>query len=115
MSTTARSSGSSQDSISGSVQVQRLRAAATLTPEQLGTVKEGKPATMDHGQYDYLRGLMRAQDGMSATEINHSLDKYAELRGALGDAYRIMGNPNIGPRPAITVVSPTSPGTFRPC
>ena len=58
-------------------------------------LQQGKPATIDQGQYDYLRGLMRAQDGMSAAGINHSLDKYPELRGAMGDAYRIMGNPNI--------------------
>lgn len=76
-------------------QVARLRAAATLTPEQTAAVQQGKPATIDQGQYDYLDGLMRAPDGMSAAEINKTLDKYPDLKGAMGDAYRIMGNPNI--------------------
>ena len=76
-------------------QVARLRAAATLTPEQTAAVQQGKRATIDQGEYDYLDGLMRAPDGMSAAEINKTLDKYADLKGAMGDAYRIMGNPDI--------------------
>ncbi|MBJ7340754.1 EspA/EspE family type VII secretion system effector [Mycolicibacterium sp.] len=76
-------------------QVARVREASTLTPEQTASLKEGKPATMDQGQYDYLRGLMQAQDGMSASEVNESLKQHPELKAAMGDAYQIMGNPNI--------------------
>lgn len=50
---------------------------------------------MDQGQYDYLKGLMQAQDGMSASAINESLNHHPELKGAMGDAYQVMGNPNL--------------------
>ena len=76
-------------------QISRIRAASTLTPEQLGALKGGKPTTMDQGQYDYLHGLMRSQDGMSAVDVHDSVAKYPELRGAMGDSYQIMGNPNV--------------------
>ena len=76
-------------------QVARLRAAATLTPEQTTAVQQGKPATIDQGQYDYLNGLMRAQDGMSAAEMNKTLDKYPDLEGAMGRRVPDHGYPNI--------------------
>jgi len=70
---------------------EKLSGAAGST----AAVQQGKPATIDQGQYDYLDGLMRAPDGMSAAEINKTLDKYPDLKGAMGDAYRVMGNPDI--------------------
>jgi hypothetical protein len=76
-------------------QIDRIRGASKLTQPQLEALQQGKPATMDQGQYDYLKGLMQAQDNMTSTKIDESLGKNPELKGAMGDAYRIMGNPNI--------------------
>ena len=96
-------------------QVGRLRAAATLTPEQTAAVQQGKPATIDQGQYDYLNGLMRAQDGMSAAEINKTLDKYPTWRARWATRTGSWVIPTSRPPMASMAESATSRTGFRPC
>ncbi len=96
-------------------QVARLRTAATLTPEQTAAVQQGKPATIDQGQYDYLNGLMRAQDGMSAAEINKTLNKYPTWRARWAMRTGSWVIPISRPPMASMAESATSRTGFRPC
>ncbi|MDL9947143.1 hypothetical protein QSJ19_16435 [Gordonia sp. ABSL11-1] len=73
-------------------QAARLRAATTLTPQQLEELREGRPAFMSQGQFDYLKSLMGEFDGVSLQEMK---DIDERNPGALGDALRLMSIPNV--------------------
>ncbi|MDY6811582.1 MAG: hypothetical protein SW127_21665 [Actinomycetota bacterium] len=70
----------------------RLFAATQLTPDQLDALREGHPAYMSQGQFDYLQSVMKGLDGVSLEEMG-DIEKHTP--GQLGDAIRLMSIPNL--------------------
>ncbi|MEC3953817.1 hypothetical protein VMT65_12325 [Nocardia sp. CDC153] len=81
-------------------QLERLRVATRLTPDQLQDLLDGKPVDLPQERYDYLRGLMRGLDGMSVSDLARLGDKLppdqqGTLRTGVVDAMQLMSNPQI--------------------
>lgn len=81
-------------------ELQQLQSAGGLSPEQQAALTEGKPATMSQGQYDFLMDMMRELVDKSTSEIDAALSSLPPeqrdvVRGEIGDAIRMAGNPNM--------------------
>lgn len=88
----------------------QLRAATTLTPDQLAALRNGAPADLPQGQYDFLRTLMCHLDGKSIAEIAGLAENNRDVDGdpsrpgpdhdvvqkSLADGLQLMSNPRIG-------------------
>lgn len=81
-------------------QLQRLRWATTLSPEQLDTLASGQQVMIPQQQLDYLTAVMRDLDGMSATQISQigaglpdGQDKV--VQAGLADAIQLASNPQV--------------------
>ncbi|MDG3013197.1 hypothetical protein [Speluncibacter jeojiensis] len=74
----------------------RLHAAAQLTDEQKTDLVGGKPVNLTQGQFDYLRQVMRAQDGMSVQDIDKMTSALPQGNQAdLANAMQLVSSPNV--------------------
>ncbi|MFI5782627.1 hypothetical protein [Nocardia sp. NPDC051570] len=77
-------------------ELDRIHAATQLTDQQKRDLAEGRPVDMPQGQYDYLRGLMRAMDGSSVDDISKLASALpADRQGDLANAMQLISNPQV--------------------
>ncbi|RMI29896.1 TPR repeat region-containing protein [Nocardia stercoris] len=81
-------------------QIARLQAQSTLTPDELESIKDGKPANITPAQFQYLQGVMQAENGMSPKEIADLGSKLSPgdattVQSSMSNAMQIMSNPKI--------------------
>lgn len=81
-------------------QLQRLRWATTLSPEQLDALASGKQVVIPQQQLDYLTSVMRDLDGMSITQISQigadlPAGQDRVVQAGLADAIQLASNPQI--------------------
>ncbi|MEC3914414.1 TPR repeat region-containing protein [Nocardia sp. CDC160] len=81
-------------------QLERLRLATQLTPDQLQDLLNGKAVNLPQERYDYLRGLLRGMDSMSVSDLAQLGDKLppdqqGTLKTGVVDAMQLMSNPQI--------------------
>ncbi|MBM7276905.1 hypothetical protein JTZ10_03960 [Gordonia rubripertincta] len=70
----------------------RLRQATSLSPEQLEALSDGQATVIPQGQYDYLSSIMNE---LKTANMDELLSINNAAPGLLGDAFRIMSNPNL--------------------
>lgn len=81
-------------------QIQRLRWATTLTPEQLDALSSAEQVTIPQQQLDYLTSVMRDLDGLSVTQISQigaglPADQAKMVQAGLADAMQLASNPQV--------------------
>ncbi|MEC3915220.1 TPR repeat region-containing protein [Nocardia sp. CDC160] len=89
-----------EDGTATDEQIARLKFATNLSPEQKEKLQRGEPIDVPREQFDYVRGLMRGQDGMYLDQIENigsrlPADKANQVHAAMADAMQIVSNPGI--------------------
>lgn len=74
-----------------------LAEGTKLSPEQLGALRNGKPANVSQGQYDFLKEIAGELDGKSMNQILGlgAGSQHGEIQNNLANAVQILGIPNV--------------------
>ncbi|ANY24769.1 hypothetical protein [Gordonia terrae] len=70
----------------------RLNHATHFSPQQLESLRQGRPTEIPQGQYDYLRTFMTE---VGSADMNELLRVHEQAPGVLGNALRVMSSPNV--------------------
>lgn len=77
-------------------QLERLKEAGSLTPEQIAALQAGHTAAIPASQMEYINALSRSLDGKSPQEIRDLMNQMPpEARTALANTLQIGSNSNV--------------------
>lgn len=75
-----------------------LEAGTNLDADELEALKNGKPATMTQGEFDFLKEIVGDLDGLTMAEIVElgAGTHHNDIQSNLANATQLLGTPNLG-------------------